>query len=242
LKFNGQDVLVPLMETCPQGLPSRQNTQSILRRALSNNSESDLTEQNIAIKSTSNQSATSLDKLTQKNIEDLKIQNNELASNSEENLKMKIFFNNIREYFSENFSSKVFKNHFSNYDSSNEKQKVSKQNSADQKLYLYEKYKWIIDEYRSILPKTSLICKLENDENTKGFDHKTENLVGRCEGEKTSEVDQDDCTENVSNKRFYHVFKKEELNQIIFENCKDLVIYDSFYDHGNWCICALKLK
>lgn len=45
---------------------------------------------------------------------------------------------------------------------------------------------------------------------------------------------------NNSNKRFYHVFKQNELDRLIKENCPSLIIYDSFYDHGNWCICARK--
>lgn len=46
---------------------------------------------------------------------------------------------------------------------------------------------------------------------------------------------------NISNKRFYHVFKKNELDKLLKENCPDMITYDSYYDHGNWCICAQKL-
>lgn len=43
-----------------------------------------------------------------------------------------------------------------------------------------------------------------------------------------------------ANKRFYHVFKAKELDSLVIESCSDLDIYDSYYDHGNWCICAIK--
>lgn len=45
---------------------------------------------------------------------------------------------------------------------------------------------------------------------------------------------------NQSNKRFYHVFRRNELDDLIKNSCSSLKIYDSYYDHGNWCICAIK--
>jgi len=45
---------------------------------------------------------------------------------------------------------------------------------------------------------------------------------------------------NRNNKRFYHVFRQDELDDLIRTYCVDLRIYDSYYDHGNWCICAQK--
>jgi hypothetical protein len=47
--------------------------------------------------------------------------------------------------------------------------------------------------------------------------------------------------ENSSNQRFYHVFKRNELDNLIQTHCANLVIYNSYYDHGNWCICAKKI-
>lgn len=41
-------------------------------------------------------------------------------------------------------------------------------------------------------------------------------------------------------KRFYHVFKATELDSLISESCDELIIYKSYYDHGNWCVCAQK--
>ena len=48
--------------------------------------------------------------------------------------------------------------------------------------------------------------------------------------------------ENACNKRFYHVFNRNELDMLIKEHCPSLVICDSYYDHGNWCICARKVE
>ena len=42
------------------------------------------------------------------------------------------------------------------------------------------------------------------------------------------------------NKRYYHVFKEHELNELVKESCPSLKIYESYYDHGNWVICAEK--
>lgn len=46
--------------------------------------------------------------------------------------------------------------------------------------------------------------------------------------------------ENSNNQRFYHVFKRNELDCLIQTHCANLIIYNSYYDHGNWCICATK--
>jgi hypothetical protein len=43
---------------------------------------------------------------------------------------------------------------------------------------------------------------------------------------------------NPYNKRFYHVFKRGELEVLIEEAAKTIVgskIVKSYYDHGNWC-------
>ena len=44
-----------------------------------------------------------------------------------------------------------------------------------------------------------------------------------------------------NNKRFYHVFKRGELDELIRQHVTSLHIYESFYDHGNWVVCATKL-
>lgn len=45
---------------------------------------------------------------------------------------------------------------------------------------------------------------------------------------------------NSQNKRFYHVFQKNELDNLINQYCPELKIYETYYDHGNWSICAEK--
>lgn len=59
---------------------------------------------------------------------------------------------------------------------------------------------------------------------------------------KTDETDPEHDANNTLNKRYYHVFRKNELDNLIKENCPNLIIYDSYYDHGNWSICARKEK
>ena len=47
---------------------------------------------------------------------------------------------------------------------------------------------------------------------------------------------------NNLNKRFYHVFKKNELDDLIRDNCADLVKTSSYNDHGNWCWVGHKIE
>ncbi|KAL3880005.1 hypothetical protein ACJMK2_032277 [Sinanodonta woodiana] len=42
--------------------------------------------------------------------------------------------------------------------------------------------------------------------------------------------------------RFYHVFKKGELEQLISGHIGDLSIVHSMFDHSNWCVVAEKMK
>ncbi len=46
--------------------------------------------------------------------------------------------------------------------------------------------------------------------------------------------------DNSLNKRFYHVFVENELNNLVADFCPELSIYKTYYDHGNWCIIACK--
>ena len=58
-----------------------------------------------------------------------------------------------------------------------------------------------------------------------------------------SSYDQQSHTMNPSNSRFYHVFKRGELESLIEEASKSMVglkINQIFYDHGNWCAIVEK--
>ena len=57
--------------------------------------------------------------------------------------------------------------------------------------------------------------------------------------EEEEEVEENVCV-NDHLRRYYHVFKANELDMLIKDSCNDLVIYTSYYDHGNWCVCAEK--
>lgn len=76
-----------------------------------------------------------------------------------------------------------------------------------------------------------------SDENLKPCSNE-ENL----ESNKTEEENNTEDMNNDLNKRFYHVFKKNELDDLVKNFSPSLKIYDSYYDHGNWCICAIKKK
>lgn len=45
---------------------------------------------------------------------------------------------------------------------------------------------------------------------------------------------------NHSNKRFYHVFRQGELDSLVKIYCPSLKVYETYHDHGNHCICAIK--
>jgi ubiquinone/menaquinone biosynthesis C-methylase UbiE len=45
-------------------------------------------------------------------------------------------------------------------------------------------------------------------------------------------IDWKDKDKNIIGKRFYHVFKQNELEELIDKSLK----YESFYEKGNWCI------
>ncbi|KAK2165889.1 hypothetical protein LSH36_44g01069 [Paralvinella palmiformis] len=45
-----------------------------------------------------------------------------------------------------------------------------------------------------------------------------------------------------AHKRFYHVFRQRELDELIAKRVHSLRIVQSFYDHANWCVVAEKLS
>lgn len=55
---------------------------------------------------------------------------------------------------------------------------------------------------------------------------------------KDQEVNEEKRT--VVYKRYYHVFKKGELEALL-EQHKELRMVDNFYDHANWCVVVEKL-
>lgn len=58
-----------------------------------------------------------------------------------------------------------------------------------------------------------------------------------------SSYDNEQINLNPCNKRFYHVFKHGELENLIEDASKTIVgskIVKSYYDHGNWCAVVEK--
>jgi len=65
-----------------------------------------------------------------------------------------------------------------------------------------------------------------------------ENESRRKFNEQINYVDWKDKKGNLLGKRFYYVFKENELEQLLPTNCK---IIDSFYEKGNWGIIISKI-
>lgn len=148
------------------------------------------------------------------------------------------FVDNLKTYLSRKFSLK-------------KKCEPALANSASHFSFdFFEQYKKIFESHKQILPRDFTIrqfprssCEdtFNDEDNTMnhlndGDDKNTD--LNDCQASEKERVEED--VNNNDNKRFYHVFKQSELDDLIRENCPGLVIYDSYYDHGNWCICASK--
>ncbi len=166
---------------------------------------------------------------SQSNEKDLYLEN----SNSDNNQNINIV-DNIKLFFLKKFSLKTNERNdapgspivlISPF-SSNE---LSKSFNFDDTL---QRYKKIIEEHKSILPKDFTIRKFPNSSCTKTFDQN--------ESSSSKTISNSDNASQDCNKRFYHVFKENELNELMKNHCEELNIYSSYYDHGNWCICATK--
>jgi len=40
--------------------------------------------------------------------------------------------------------------------------------------------------------------------------------------------------------RYYHVFKKGELSELIEQSGQPMTVTKDYYDHENWCVVAVK--
>ena len=108
-------------------------------------------------------------------------------------------------------------------------------NLSNEKLSAIDYYNRLLKENKS-LPEDFQIRQfpMSSCENTfKEEDDEEEN-------EEVEEEKVVDSSVNDQLKRYYHVFKANELDVLINDSCNDLVIYASYYDHGNWCVCAEK--
>ena len=126
---------------------------------------------------------------------------------------------------------------------------------------MFDRYQKIIEDHKHLLPKNFTIRQFPfsscpdtfdagnektNTENSTGnntiHSNSHENLKSCSNEQKSSEDEDIDDMNNNLNKRFYHVFKKNELDELVKSFSTSLSIYESYYDHGNWCICAIKNK
>lgn len=66
-----------------------------------------------------------------------------------------------------------------------------------------------------------------------------------CNDEKTSKNNEDFVINEVKNtkiyKRYYHIFKQGELEELI-NRVKSVKIIHSYFDHANWCCIIQKLE
>ena len=42
--------------------------------------------------------------------------------------------------------------------------------------------------------------------------------------------------------RYYHVFREKELKELVEKHVSNVTVVDSYYDHDNWCIAAVKVR
>lgn len=120
-----------------------------------------------------------------------------------------------------------------------------------------ERYKKILEEHKNVLPKDFRIRNFPHSSCQNTFDShsavnnaseetktsRKEFTAAEKETNNSNNVNNlNNDSENSLNKRFYHVFKENELNSLISVSCPDVNVYKTYYDHGNWCICGIKEK
>ena len=96
-----------------------------------------------------------------------------------------------------------------------------------------------------LIKKKNLLCSKSFDLNNNTSDLTSTGFISSNKNLETDKfnISSEKNEENdliSKNNRFYHVFKKNELNDLVRESCPNLLIYESYYDHGNWVICARK--
>ena len=172
------------------------------------------------------------------------------------------FVSNVKQFIRKRFSSTNLNDYDSNESSLANSSNKLELESEFNNLVLnslsesdpIKRYKQILEDHKDLLPKDFTIRNFPFSSCSNTFDDGANNKPiireeqlekgaksGPNEDEKgqSNEVN-DEC--NAANKRFYHVFKKNELNQLIVDNCPNLLIYDTYYDHGNWCCVGTKIE
>jgi hypothetical protein len=52
----------------------------------------------------------------------------------------------------------------------------------------------------------------------------------------------DENKKTVVYKRYYHVFRKGELEDLLLKNFKNVEVLESFFDHASWGVILKKTK
>ena len=207
---------------------------------MSRNSKSDFSQDHIQKFNSSLKSHQKI-KQTTTNIRTISLESKIIDSKLKESPNLgsnKNFVDNFKLFIAKKFTvdSIEKKESFQN-DTSNELSK-----SID--LKTIERYRKILDEHKDVLPKNFAIRSFPysscQDTFNENFDlNKLITASNPIEENKNVTISEES---NDLNKRFYHVFKANELDMLVNSSCSDLMIYDSYYDHGNWCTCASKIE
>jgi ubiquinone/menaquinone biosynthesis C-methylase UbiE len=149
----------------------------------------------------------------------------------------KSIFSNILKYISSRFN---------NNNKDDVKSCVNELNDESINSYkdIIEKYKYLLPNDFSLreFPSSSCPDTFKSSTIFKSKDDSTIPKTIDTNEHSTNSTTSNNNNKNLDNKRYYHVFKKDELNSLINDNFPQLKIYHSYYDHGNWCICAQKIK
>ena len=97
-----------------------------------------------------------------------------------------------------------------------------------------------IAEYEN---KTDIITATElgNSEGTKPVDTENTNKIVEGSSETSpanKEISEGDTFDTFM--RYYHVFRENELRQLVEKNISNVRISDCYYDHENWCVVVIK--
>ena len=72
---------------------------------------------------------------------------------------------------------------------------------------------------------------------------KLEDTPIEIEKEESKEMDRGNARQEFDTyMRYYHVFRENELRELVEKHVSNLKVVDSYYDNDNWCITAVKVE
>ena len=96
------------------------------------------------------------------------------------------------------------------------------------------------EEYGNI--PDSLTTDIGDSKETEPVDENTEVTIDCNSIEATDKYRQETASKDTFDifMRYYHVFRENELRELVERNMSDVRIVDCYYDHENWCIEVIK--